>query len=96
MCRRFIVTLGVSGLLAMLFSTPAFGQHAPTNKLRASAWNFMILLQSGGAAPGEARIRNNWVAPNNILTDNPAAGDVWEIDFAAAESQRGVAPFTDD
>jgi hypothetical protein len=80
----------------MLFSTPAFGQHVPNNKLRASAWNFMILLQNGGAAPGEARIRNNWVAPNNILTDNPAAGDVWEIDFAAAESQRGVAPFTDD
>jgi len=79
----------------MLFSTPAFGQHVPNNKLRASAWNFMILLQNGGAAPGEARIRNNWTAPFDVLSDTPQAGDVWAIDFAIAESQRGVGPFTD-
>ena len=70
--------------------------YAPNNKLRAGAWNFMILKQEGGAAPGEDRIRGNWTAPFDVLSENPAAGDVWEVDFGAAQSDRAVAPFTDD
>jgi hypothetical protein len=77
--------------------------YAPNNKIRGDAWNFLILKQGDGHPghqPGEALIRSNWTTPFDILTDNPAAGDSWEIDFQDVNPDnhnRGpVAPFVDD
>ena len=87
MCKRFVVSLGVLGLLVMLFSTPTFGQHAPNGWIQSGAWTYTLLDQAHGCNGGARD--GNWTAPYEIrdLDSNPVAGDDIVIDFAVAESR---------
>ena len=87
MCRRFVVTLGVLGLLATLFTTPTFGQNAPNGWIQSGAWTYMLLDQAGGCNGGNRA--GNWLAPYDItaIDSNPVAGETLEIDFEVAESR---------
>ena len=90
MCRRFVVSLGVLGLLVTLFSTPTFGQHAPNGWIQSGAWTYTLLDQDAGCNGGGAgRMGGNWLAPYDITLDdsNPVAGDAVGVDFAVAESR---------
>ena len=84
MCRRFVVTLGVLGLLATLFTTPTFGQNAPNGWIQSGAWTYMLLDQAHGCNGGNRT--GNWLAPYDItaIDSNPVAGETLEIDFEVA------------
>ena len=87
MCRRFVVTLGVLGLLATLFTTPTFGQNAPNGWIQSGAWTYMLLDQAHGCNGGPRT--GNWLAPYDLtaIDSNPVAGEELAIDFEIAESR---------
>ncbi|MBL05168.1 MAG: hypothetical protein CMJ99_05985, partial [Planctomycetes bacterium] len=60
----------------------------PNGWIQAEGWNFLILDQDGGCGGGGLdRMAGNWASPFNIFDEEPQAGDVWDIDFGAAQSR---------
>ena len=60
----------------------------PNGWIRSNAWNMLFLDQDGGCGGGGfPRMEGNWVAPYDLVEENPRPGDEWEIDFLAAESR---------
>jgi len=53
------------------------------------AWNFLLLNNPLGCGPGGA-LDANWVAPHDIVAENPKAGTEWaDIDFGGASPSDG-------
>ena len=56
--------------------------------IQASGWNWMapLLNPLGCGGGGQGVMGSNWVPPYDLGTEDPKAGDEWDIDFGASPS----------
>jgi len=61
---------------------------APNGWIQTSGWNWMapVLNPLGCGGGGQGAMSQNWVPPYDLGTEDPKAGDEWDIDFGASPS----------
>jgi hypothetical protein len=89
-----------AGALAfsLLLAAPAAAQN-PAGWIQSDRWACLVPLQGNDCSGGGPHVMTrSWVAPRDLATANPAAGDVWgDIDFGGAAKSaawRGAGPPT--
>ncbi|MBI4606221.1 MAG: hypothetical protein HY721_30000, partial [Planctomycetes bacterium] len=67
-------------------------QYNTAGTVRNDAWNMLVPLLNppGCGGGGAATMARNWVAPHDMLAEDPQAGDEWaDIDFGGASPSSG-------
>ena len=93
MVRRSWWTLTVLAVLAAVGTTSAPAQFNPGGSIQTRGWNYLISLLNtdGCGGGGDAKMRQNWVAPFEIGLEDPQAGEEWEgILFGAGAAAAGI------
>src|SRR5262245_8483556 len=87
MCRSAKRTLAAGFFIGWLSTVggpglgpgAAHGQYDPDGWIETDAWNllFPLLNNAGCSGGGVENMLRNWVAPHDLRTGDPKAGDVW-------------------
>ncbi|HZN60561.1 MAG TPA: hypothetical protein VFD71_20985, partial [Planctomycetota bacterium] len=102
MRRKALTGWSALGLLVVLGATTAQAANNPAGWIQTNGWNYLITLKQSGSCGGggAANMLRNWVAPHDLKSEDPKAGDVWDIDFGGAagatSSEQGDLEFDDD
>jgi hypothetical protein len=96
MRRKALTGWSALGLLVVLGATTAQAANNPAGWIQTDGWNYLITLKQSGSCGGggAANMLRNWVAPHDLKSEDPKAGDVWDIDFGGAAVRQAASRAT--